>query len=153
MTTSGWESIGTWLLATSVTLAPMRLKTQRCRSEWTVWSQVASKYQLSSLRQATWSAMSFCSGEVRRPHQPLLVFRQVAREEFGAGGEHQGQVVGDLHATEDVGRVPVELVLHGLARVGRDRRDVDEADDAIVHARAGDGRAAVGVADQQDRAA
>src|SRR5262249_18866838 len=58
MTTSGWESIGTWLLATSVTLAPMRFETQRCRSGWTVWSPVASKYQLGLLRQATWSAVS-----------------------------------------------------------------------------------------------
>jgi len=32
----------------------------------------------------------------------LLGFRQVAREEFGAGGEHPGQIVGDLHAAEDV---------------------------------------------------
>lgn len=32
ITTSGFESIGTWLLSTSITVAPMRFETQRWRS-------------------------------------------------------------------------------------------------------------------------
>src|SRR5277367_1149859 len=46
MTTSGLESIGTWLLSTSVTVAPIRFETQRWRSGCTVWSFVARMYQL-----------------------------------------------------------------------------------------------------------
>ena len=90
---------------------------------------------------------------MRRPHQLLLGFRQVAAKEFGAGGSSQARLSATSTRAEDVRRVLVELVLHGLARVGRDRRDIDEADDAIVRPRAGDGGAAVGVADEQDRAA
>jgi len=60
MTTSGWESIGTWLLATSVIVAPMRLETQRWRSGCTVWSCVARTYQLGFDFHAMLSASSFC---------------------------------------------------------------------------------------------
>jgi hypothetical protein len=59
----------------------------------------------------------------------------------------------DLDTAEDVRRVFVELILHGLAGVGGDRRDIDESGDAIVHARAGDCGAAVGMADEDHGAA
>jgi hypothetical protein len=60
MTTFGRESIGTWLLATSVTVAPMRFETQRWRSGCTVWSFVANTYQVGFDFQAIRSAVSFC---------------------------------------------------------------------------------------------
>ena len=41
-TTSGWESIGQWLLSTSYVVAPMRSAENRCRSGWTLWSWVAT---------------------------------------------------------------------------------------------------------------
>src|SRR5882672_9149096 len=46
ITKSGWESMGTWLLATSVTLAPIRLATNHSMSGWTVRSFLATMYQL-----------------------------------------------------------------------------------------------------------
>src|SRR4029077_15212041 len=52
ITKSGWESMGTWLLATSVTLAPMRLATNRSMSGWTVRSFLATMYQLGFDLQA-----------------------------------------------------------------------------------------------------
>ena len=51
ITTFGCDSIGTWLLAASVTVAPMRLETHRCRSGCTVRSCVAKTYQPSLSRQ------------------------------------------------------------------------------------------------------
>src|SRR5882672_9657504 len=46
ITRLGFESIGTWLLATSVVVAPIRLATNRSMSGWTVRSFLATMYQL-----------------------------------------------------------------------------------------------------------
>ena len=46
ITKSGWESMGTWLLASSVVVAPMRLAKNRSRSGWTVRSFSATMNQL-----------------------------------------------------------------------------------------------------------
>ena len=78
---------------------------------------------------------------------------EVASEELGAVREHPGPTVRDLNADEDVRRILVELVLHGLAGIRGDRGDVDEANDALVDARGGDGGAAIGMADEEDGAA
>src|ERR1700752_2701313 len=51
-TTLGWESMGTWLEATSTVLAPMRFAAKRSRSGWTVRSWVATMDQLGFDRQA-----------------------------------------------------------------------------------------------------
>jgi hypothetical protein len=51
---------------------------------------------------------------------------------------------------EDVRRIFIELVLHGLAGVRGDRCDVDQADHALVDARGRDGGAAVGMAHEND---
>src|SRR5271170_416688 len=51
-TTLGWESMGTWLDATSVTLAPMRFAAKRSKSGWTVRSWVATMDQLGFDRHA-----------------------------------------------------------------------------------------------------
>jgi hypothetical protein len=46
ITKSGWESMGTWLLATSVLLARIRFATKCCNSGCTVRSLVATIYEL-----------------------------------------------------------------------------------------------------------
>ena len=45
-TTLGFDSIGTWLVATSVVVAFMRFAAKRCKSGGTVRSWVAMMYQL-----------------------------------------------------------------------------------------------------------
>ena len=45
-TASGWDSIGTWLKSSSTVLAPMRFAAKRCSSGLTVWSWLATMYQL-----------------------------------------------------------------------------------------------------------
>src|SRR5579863_4863313 len=45
-TRPGLESMGTWLLAASTVVAPMRLATKRSSSGWTVRSFLATMYQL-----------------------------------------------------------------------------------------------------------
>src|ERR1700733_3011830 len=93
MTTAGWDSIGTWLLSTSVTVAPMRFETQRWRSGCTVWSFVARMYQLGFAfhgvllifccwnRSATggkWVAQtSFCSCSERSPQKNSVPFGSI----------------------------------------------------------------------------
>src|SRR5437660_4532334 len=52
ITRLGFESIGTWLLATSVVVAPIRLATNRSMSGWTVRSFLATMYQLGFDLQA-----------------------------------------------------------------------------------------------------
>jgi len=52
ITKSGWESMGTWLLATSCVVAPIRFATNRSMSGWTVRSFLATMYQLGFDLQA-----------------------------------------------------------------------------------------------------
>src|SRR5258708_4016454 len=52
ITRLGFETIGTWLLATSVVVAPIRLATNRSMSGWTVRSFLATMYQLGFDLQA-----------------------------------------------------------------------------------------------------
>src|SRR5713101_4453830 len=52
MTKPGLESMGTWLLSTSKTAAPIRFATKRCSSGWTVRSLLATMYQLGFDLQA-----------------------------------------------------------------------------------------------------
>src|SRR5262245_59160359 len=53
ITSSGRESIGTWLLSTSLMVAPMRFATNCWSSDGTVRSLVATMYQLGLVFQAT----------------------------------------------------------------------------------------------------
>ena len=53
ITSSGRESIGTWLLSTSLMVAPMRFATNCWSSGGTVRSLVATMYQLGLVFQAT----------------------------------------------------------------------------------------------------
>src|SRR6267142_1694010 len=84
ITKSGWESMGTWLLATSVVVAPIRLARKRSRSGWTVRSFLPTMYQLGFDFQAVpptfasnksglgtpWVAQtSFCSCSERSPQK------------------------------------------------------------------------------------
>src|SRR6476660_1529997 len=52
-TRSGLDSMGTWLLAPSTVVAPIRFATKRSRSGWTVRSFLATMYQLGFDLQAT----------------------------------------------------------------------------------------------------
>src|SRR2546422_11677230 len=52
ITRLGFESIGTWLLATSVVVAPTRLARNRSMSGWTVRAFLATMYQLGFDLQA-----------------------------------------------------------------------------------------------------
>jgi hypothetical protein len=49
ITKSGWESMGTWLLAISVVVAPIRLATNRSMSGWTVRSFLPTMYRVMGL--------------------------------------------------------------------------------------------------------
>src|SRR3984957_5434453 len=51
-TTSGWDSIGTWLLATSVIFPFIRFAAALSRSGWTAWSFVPTMFQLGLSLQA-----------------------------------------------------------------------------------------------------
>jgi hypothetical protein len=94
-----------------------------------------------------------CRRVVRGPDE-LLIFRgEVAGKELGAVRQHPGAPIGDLDAREYVRWEFVELVLHGLAGIWGNRRDVDEAHDAFVDARGSDGGAAIRMAHKKDRIA
>jgi hypothetical protein len=45
VTSSGWETIATWLDGTSMVVAPMRLANRRSVSDGIAWSWVATRYQ------------------------------------------------------------------------------------------------------------
>src|SRR6476661_6285750 len=89
---------------------------------------------------------------MRSPNQLLIRLGKVACEKLGATWKHPGTPICDLDAREDVRRMFVELVLHSLPRIRGDRRYVDKANNAIIGAGARDGRSAVGMTDEEDRA-
>jgi hypothetical protein len=60
MTTSGWESMMTWLLFVSVVVAPMRFARKRWRSGCTVRSFLATMNQLGFDFQAWPSTFCCC---------------------------------------------------------------------------------------------
>ncbi|HEY1625200.1 MAG TPA: hypothetical protein VGG16_15515, partial [Streptosporangiaceae bacterium] len=51
-TSSGWDTIATWLEATSMVVAPMRLANIRSASGGIAWSSVATRYHDGSDFQA-----------------------------------------------------------------------------------------------------
>src|SRR6266699_4442128 len=51
-TSSGWETIATWLDGTSTVLAPMRLANRRWASGGSAWSSAATRNQVGSAFQA-----------------------------------------------------------------------------------------------------
>jgi hypothetical protein len=109
MTTSGCESIGTWLLATSVTFAFMRPETQRWRSGCTVWSCVARMYQLGFDFHANAIGGELLLVEqvddgrkVRCPHELLVRRGEISGKELGAVWQHPGAPVLGLDPREDV---------------------------------------------------
>src|SRR2546428_6162529 len=51
-TSSGWETIATWLAGTSTVVAPMRLANRRWASGGSAWSSVATRNQDGSAFQA-----------------------------------------------------------------------------------------------------
>ena len=66
-------------------------------------------------------------GIVRRPNDLLLFFGEISAEEFSSIRLQPNASIGHFDASEDVGWVLVELILNGLARAGRNRRDEDHA--------------------------
>src|SRR5438270_13949430 len=62
-TSSGWETIATWLAGTSTVVAPMRLANRRSASGGIAWSSAATMYQDGSAFQAgtpitSWKAVA-----------------------------------------------------------------------------------------------
>src|SRR5260370_25715152 len=58
-TSSGWETIATWLDGTSMVVAPMRLANRRWGSGGSAWSSAATRYQDGSAFQAGIPIMSW----------------------------------------------------------------------------------------------
>src|SRR5205807_4702205 len=58
-TSSGWETIATWLDGTSTVVAPMRLANRRWASGGSAWSSAATRYQDGSAFQAGIPIMSW----------------------------------------------------------------------------------------------
>lgn len=76
-------------------------------------------------------------GRRGRPHDLLLLFRQVSAEVPDAGGKHPDPAVRDLDLPKQLGGWVLGLLARrGLVLIGRDRGDVDESDDAVVDSRA-----------------
>ena len=88
------------------------------------------------------------------PDELLLCLGQVSGEAADAVRAQPDASVGDLDVGEDVrDRELVLLALRGLVGVRGQRGDVDQPGDAVVGARRRDDRSAVGVADEDGRAA
>src|SRR6058998_1353159 len=122
ITKSGWESMGTWLLATSCVVALIRFATKRCNSGCTVRSLVATIYELGFDLQATPS--SFCvnrsaaGAKCSCPDELLLLLRQVAREALDTVRQHPETPVRDFDVGESVGDGEFRLLaLRCLVRV------------------------------------
>src|ERR1700730_6164317 len=83
ITKSGWESMGTWLLATSCVVAPIRFATNRSMSGWTVRSFVGN--DVPAWLRSPGSSSDFrveqvgSRSEVGRPNQLLFLLGQIAR--------------------------------------------------------------------------
>jgi hypothetical protein len=89
-----------------------------------------------------------------RPDQLLLLLWQVAREARDAVGAQPDPPAVGLDVGEDVAdRELVLLALRGLVLVRRERGDIDQPGDPVIGSRRGDHGSAVGVADQDGRAA
>ena len=136
----------------------MRLATKRSSSGLTALSLLATMYQLGLVFQATPGALLLnssvdggaavaqticCSASVRSPQKSAV-----------ASCGHPDAPVGDLDVAEQgrLGKLGYQA-RRGLVGIRSDCRDVDQADDAVIDARAGDDRASVGVADEDGRAA
>jgi hypothetical protein len=63
------------------------------------------------------------------------------------------RAIRDLDARENIRWILVELVLYGLARIGGDRCDIDEARHTLIDSRGRDGGSAIGMTDEEDGAA
>src|SRR6266436_5037060 len=89
-----------------------------------------------------------------RPNELLLLLRKVSAEKLRALGTQPDSSIHDVDVGEDFG--PRELGLLRLRRfisVRSERADVNQPDNAIVDSGAGDDASAVGVADEDNRAA
>src|SRR6516165_2290137 len=101
--------MGTWLLAASTVVAPMRLATKRSRSGWTVRSFLPTIYQLGLVFHAVPS--TFCvnrSGTgtgLRCPDEFLLRFGQIAGEIPDAVGLQPDPAISDFDVGEHIGRL------------------------------------------------
>ena len=124
----------------------MRLAAARSSSGWTVWSLLATMYQLGLVRHATPGALwseQVGGREVGCPDHFLLFLGQVAGEARGAR-EASGASAGDLDVGEDVrDRKLVLLALRCLGLVRREGGDVDQPSHAVVGARRRDDASAV----------
>src|SRR5690349_1205456 len=85
--------------------------------------------------------------KMRGPDELLLFLGKVATEKLRAIRKHPDVAVSELNTREDIRGILVQLVLNCLADIRRNCADVDEAGHAIVDARSGDGRTAIGVPD------
>ena len=136
----------------------MRFATKRSSSGWTVWSLLATMYQLGldfhavpgALRLnrsgagVTWVAQtSFCSCSGRSPAKYAVPDGSSQMRPSATSMWEKTSVTGNLFL----------LALRRLGLVRGERGDVDEPGDAVVGSRGGDDASAVGVADEDGGAA
>src|SRR5947209_18998919 len=88
-----------------------------------------------------------------RPNELLLLLRKVSAEKLRTLGTQPDTSIHDFDVGEDVGLREVGLLrLRRLISVRSERADVNQPDNAIVDSGAGDNSAAIGVADEDNRA-
>ena len=89
-----------------------------------------------------------------RPNELLLLLRKVSAEKLRALGTQPDASIHDFDVGEDVGLRELGLLrLRRFIGVRSERADVNQPDNAIVGSGAGDDASAVGVADEDNRAA
>ena len=144
-TSSGLESIGTWLLSGSVVVAPMRFATNRSRSGLN--RAVFAGHDVPARLRLPRGAFNLLIEEVGsrhhlgRPDELLFLLGQVSREAADAFRPQPDAPVRDLDVREHVrpGKL-ILLALGCLVLVGCERRDVDEPRHTVVCSRRRDDR-------------